>query len=158
MFPAGTIDFAFSNMTLMILPLPPTPRTDNIFFLATPEKLKSDEGTAWVNGFNNHWTAFVTNRQKELREGGQLFITTLIYDEPILPYQVQESQFFKDVATLCLRNILRKYSLEDKMPSTLKTSVSMLKRHYTEVCEREGIHVVSAKPYDVIDCFAHEYK
>jgi hypothetical protein len=69
-FPAGTIDFAFSNMTLMILPLPPTPRTDNIFFLATPEKLKSDEGTEWVNGFNKHWTAFVTNRQKELREGG----------------------------------------------------------------------------------------
>ena len=37
--PTGSIDFAFSNMTLMILPLPPSPRTDNIFFLATPEKL-----------------------------------------------------------------------------------------------------------------------
>ena len=44
------------------------------------------------------------------------------------------------------------------MPSTLKTSVSMLKRHYTDVCHEQGIHVVSAKPYDVIDCFAHEYK
>ncbi len=44
------------------------------------------------------------------------------------------------------------------MPSTLKTSVSMLKRHYTEVCEKEGIHVVSAKPYDVVDCFAQEYR
>lgn len=44
------------------------------------------------------------------------------------------------------------------MPSTLKTSVSMLKRHYTEVCDNEGIHVVSAKSYDVVDCFAHEYK
>ena len=38
-FPAGTVDFAFSNMTLMILPIPPTPRTDNVFFLATPDKL-----------------------------------------------------------------------------------------------------------------------
>ena len=44
------------------------------------------------------------------------------------------------------------------MPSTLKTSVSMLKRHYTDVCEKENIHVVSAKAYDVVDCFAHEYK
>jgi len=44
------------------------------------------------------------------------------------------------------------------MPSTLKTSVSMLKRHYTEVCDQQGIHVVSAKAYDVVDCFAQEYK
>ena len=38
-FPAGTVDMAYSNMTLMILPQPPTPRTDNVFFLATPDKL-----------------------------------------------------------------------------------------------------------------------
>ena len=57
-------------MTLMILPLPPSPRTDNIFFLAHPEKLASEEGQAWLEGFKRHWTAFVTNRQLELREGG----------------------------------------------------------------------------------------
>jgi hypothetical protein len=57
-------------MTLMILPLPPTPRTDNIFFLAHPDKLASEEGQAWLEGFKRHWTAFVTNRQLELREGG----------------------------------------------------------------------------------------
>ncbi len=34
----------------------------------------------------------------------------------------------------------------------------MQKKHYTEVCEKEGIHVVSAKAYDIVDCFAHEYK
>lgn len=34
----------------------------------------------------------------------------------------------------------------------------MLKRHYTDVCEKEGIHVVNAKAYDVVDCFAQEYK
>jgi hypothetical protein len=38
-FPAGTIDLAFSNMTLMILPTAPTQRKDNVFFLSTPEKL-----------------------------------------------------------------------------------------------------------------------
>lgn len=145
-------------MTLMILPLPPTPRTDNIFFLAHPEKLASEEGQAWLEGFKRHWTAFVTNRQLELREGGQLFITTLIVDDPVLPYQERERLFFKDVATICLKNILKKYNLEDKLPSTLKTSVSMQKKHYTDVCEKEGIHVVSAKAYDIVDCFAHEYK
>lgn len=41
-FPANYIDMAFSNMTLMILPQAPTPRTDNIFFLSTPEKLQSE--------------------------------------------------------------------------------------------------------------------
>lgn len=44
------------------------------------------------------------------------------------------------------------------MPSTLKTSVSMLKSHYTDVCDEQEIHVVNAKAYDVVDCFAHEYK
>lgn len=34
----------------------------------------------------------------------------------------------------------------------------MLKRHYTDVCEKEGISVVHAKPYDIVDCFAQEYK
>jgi hypothetical protein len=62
------------------------------------------------------------------------------------------------VASICLKNIFCQYGLEDKMPSTLKTSVSMIKRHYKDVCEQQGIHVVSAKAYDVVDCFAHEYK
>lgn len=156
-FPSGTIDLAFSNMTLMILPLPPSPRTDNVFFLATPEKLQSEQGKEWVAGFNKHWTAFVTNRQKELRVNGQLFVTALIYDEPPKDYQLRESKFFQDIASICLRDILKKHRLEDKLPSTLKTSVSMLQRHYTEVCQKEGIHVVSAKAYDVVDCFAQEY-
>jgi len=46
----------------MILPQAPTPRTDNVFFLATPEKLQSEQGRDWVSGFTRHWTAFATNR------------------------------------------------------------------------------------------------
>lgn len=34
----------------------------------------------------------------------------------------------------------------------------MLKRHYTDVCEAQNIKVVGAKAYDVVDCFAQEYK
>lgn len=81
-------------------------------------------------------------------------MTALIYDDPPLPYQLKESQFFHEVASQCLRDVLRKHKLEEKLPSTLKTSVSMLKRHYTEVCEQQGIHVVAAKAYDIVDCFA----
>lgn len=153
-FPSGTIDLAYSNMTLMILPQPPTPRTDNIFFLSSPEKLKSEEGQAWVAGFYKHWSSFVTNRMKELRENGQLFITALIWDEVPLQYQLHENSFFQDIAQICLKGILEKYNVVDKLPATLKTSVSMLKKHYTDVCEKEGIHVVQAKSYDVVDCFA----
>jgi hypothetical protein len=61
-FPNNTIDLAFSNMTLMILPLPPSVRTDNVFFFSTPEKLNSDLGKIWIEGFTKHWTQFVTNR------------------------------------------------------------------------------------------------
>jgi len=85
-------------------------------------------------------------------------VTALIYDNPLIYYQEQESKFFQDIASICLRDILRRYKLEDKMPSTLKTSVSMLKSHYTDVCAEQKINVVSAKAYDVVDCFAREYK
>ena len=44
------------------------------------------------------------------------------------------------------------------MPSTLKTSVSMLKRHYTDVCDKLNIKVANANAYDVIDCFEQEYQ
>ena len=63
-------------------------------------------------------------------------MTALIYDDPILPYQQKESKFFEDIASICLKDILKRYKLEDKLPSTLKTSVSMLKRHYTDVCDK----------------------
>lgn len=157
-FPTGTIDLAFSFTTIMILPLAPTPRTDNVFFLSTAENLASDMGKEWVAAFNRHWTAFVTNREKELKPHGQLFISSIIFDDPPLPYQIREHQFFKEVASICLRDILKKYRLEDKLPSTLKTSVSMLRRHYTDVCEKQGIRVVAAKSFDIVDCFAQEYK
>jgi hypothetical protein len=69
-FPSGTVDFAFSNMTLMILPLPPVPRKDSVFFFCTPENLESAIGAEWIKGFTKHWTSFVTNRQRELRING----------------------------------------------------------------------------------------
>lgn len=61
-FPNNTLDLAYSNMTVMILPEAPSPRTDNLFFFSTPEKLASEEGKPWINAFTKHWTAFVTQR------------------------------------------------------------------------------------------------
>jgi len=69
-FPNSTIDIAYSNMTIMILPSPPTPRSDNVLFLATPEKMKTDEGKQWLAAFTKHWTSFLTQRQKELKTNG----------------------------------------------------------------------------------------
>ena len=58
-----------------------------------------------------------------------------------------------------LTDVLNKYGLLDKMPSTLKTSVSMLKRHYTDICESmsDKLTVSNATSYDVADCFYEEY-
>lgn len=77
---------AYSNMTAHIIPKAPCPRDENVFFLATPEKVQTDWGKKWVDAFNEHWTSFIKNRQKELKPHGQLFITVLVYDEPLLDY------------------------------------------------------------------------
>lgn len=77
-FPTGTIDIAFSSLTAMILPQAPAKLSDNVFFLATPELVKSDFGQQWIGGFKKHWAAFLGSRQKELRKHGLLFVTVII--------------------------------------------------------------------------------
>ena len=77
-FPTGTIDIAFSSLTAMILPQAAAQLTDNVFFLATPENVKTPNGELWVAGFKKHWAAFLGSRQKELRHHGLLFVTVII--------------------------------------------------------------------------------
>lgn len=73
-------------MTAHIIPLAPCPRDENVFFLADEEKLDTEWGKKWLESFKKHWTAFVSNRQKELKKHGQLFVTVLIVDNPSLDY------------------------------------------------------------------------
>lgn len=61
-FPPQTIDIAFSSLTAMILPQAPAPLSDNVFFLATPELVKTPFGEQWIAGFKKHWTAFLSSR------------------------------------------------------------------------------------------------
>lgn len=147
-------------MTVQIIPKAPCPRDDNVFFLANSENIQTEWGKKWVEAFESHWSAFVSNRQKELKPNGQLFLTVLVYDDPMLSYQIKETQFFHEVATICLKNVLTKYNLVDKLPSTLKTSSSMFKSHYTDICDRmsDKIQVVSSNCYDIVDFFYAEYE
>jgi hypothetical protein len=75
----------------MILPQAPAKLSDNVFFLATPELVKSDFGQQWIDGFKKHWAAFLGSRQKELRKHGLLFVTVIINQDPLLSYQAKES-------------------------------------------------------------------
>jgi hypothetical protein len=62
----------------MILPQAPAPFSDNVFFFANPELVKTPFGEQWVAGFKKHWAAFLGSRQKELRKHGLLFVTVII--------------------------------------------------------------------------------
>lgn len=159
-FPTGTIDIAFSSLTCMILPQAPAPLTDNVFFLATPENVKTEFGKQWVAGFKKHWASFLGSRQKELRKHGLLFVTVIINQDPLLSYQAKESEFFGEVASQLLKDVLTKYGIAEHAHACMKTTVSVLKQHYVEVCEEIGdkVNLVSAKDYDVIDIFHEEYK
>jgi hypothetical protein len=43
-FPSNTIDIGYSNMTAHIIPKAPCTRDENVFFLATPDKIQTDWG------------------------------------------------------------------------------------------------------------------
>jgi disulfide oxidoreductase YuzD len=53
-----------------------------------------------------------------------------------------------------------KYNIADKLPSTLKTSSSMFKSHYIDICEKlsDKLQVVSSNTYDIEDYFYSEYE
>lgn len=87
-------------------------------------------------------------------------MTVLVYDEPLLPYQVKENQFFHEVAAVCLKTVLEKHGLAAKIQSTLKTSSSVFKSLYVGVCAEmsDRLEVASANSYDIIDCFYDEYQ
>lgn len=158
-FPTGTIDIAFSSLTAMILPQAPAKLSDNVFFLATPDLVKSDFGQQWIAGFKKHWAAFLGSRQKELRKHGLLFVTVIINQDPLLSYQAKESQFFGEVAQILLKQVLDKYGIAEHAHACMKTTVSVYKQHYLEVCAEiaDKISVVSADDYNVTDIFWRDF-
>lgn len=143
----------------MILPQAPAPMSDNVFFLATPELVQTDFGKQWVAGFKKHWAAFLGSRQKELRKHGLLFVTVIVNQDPILSYQEKEIEFFGDVAKILLRQVLDKYGVAEHAHACMKTTVSVNKQHYVDVCNEIGdkINLVSANCFDVVDIFHRDY-
>ncbi len=74
----------------------------------------------------------------------------------MLEYQVKESAFFGKVATVLLKGVLEKYNIAQHIHACMKTTVSVHKQHYLDVCEELGnskINLVSANCYDVVDIF-----
>lgn len=78
----------------------------------------------------------------------------------MLPYQEKESFFFGEVASVLLKSVLEKYGIAEHLHACMKTSVSVHKEHYIEVCEQlsDKINLVSANCFDVADIFWDEFK
>jgi hypothetical protein len=72
------VDISFSSLTAMILPTAAAPLEDNLFYLANPENIETENGKKWLEGFDKHWTAFMTSRKAELKKDGLLFVTIII--------------------------------------------------------------------------------
>lgn len=85
-FPSNTIDIGFSYITAHIIPKAPCARDENLFFLATDEKLATDWGQQWLEAFTKHWAAFLTSRQRELKKHGLLFVQVPLAENPLLEY------------------------------------------------------------------------
>lgn len=75
----------------MILPTAAASLEDNLFFFANPENIVTENGKKWVEGFNNHWNAFMSARKQELKKDGLLFVTVIINQDPNRPYQTKEN-------------------------------------------------------------------
>lgn len=57
-----------------------------------------------------------------------------------------------------LREVLKKHGLEHLAHHCMKTSISMFKQHYLDICNKfDDIKVINDKEYDVEDIFYHEY-
>ncbi len=83
----------------MILKEAPSPLTDNIFFLATPENQKTENGKLWTSSITEQFKEFLKARSCELRKHGVLFVSVIVNNEPDLkPYQLKELKFYEGIA------------------------------------------------------------
>ena len=157
-FPNKFLDISFSSLTAMIMPTAFAPLEDNLFFLANPENIDTEAGKKWVEGFNKHWKNFMNARQAELKKDGLLFVTLIINQDPNRSYQTKENEFFHEIATLVVKDVLKKHNLEDKIAGCMKTTISLYKQHYIDVCNSfDTVEVISSNDFDVKDIFYHEY-
>jgi hypothetical protein len=88
-----------------------------------------------------------------------LFITVIVNQDPLLSYQTKESNFFGKVASVLLKGVLDKYGIAQHAHACMKTTVSVFKQHYVDVCNELGnskINLVSANSFDVVDIFHRE--
>jgi hypothetical protein len=77
----------------------------------------------------------------------------------LLGYQQKETNFFGKVASVLLKSVLEKYGIEQHAHACMKTTVSVFKQHYVDVCNELGntkINLVSANCFDVVDIFHRE--
>lgn len=57
-----------------------------------------------------------------------------------------------------LKDVLKKHHIEDKIAGCMKTSISLFKHHYLDICNSfDNLEVISANDVDVKDIFYHEY-
>lgn len=79
-----------------------------MFYYATNENLQTEQGKAYLEAFNNHWGAYVQNREKELKKNGSVVVLNIVSTAVLadVPYMVNEVTFF---AGLCheLRRVMR---------------------------------------------------
>jgi hypothetical protein len=58
-----------------------------------------------------------------------------------------------------LKDVLIKYGIEDKIAHCMKTTISVYKEHYINICKSfDDIEVVGSDDYNVIDLFYTEYE
>lgn len=58
-----------------------------------------------------------------------------------------------------MKEVLKKHGIEDKIAGCMKTTVSVYKRHYIEICNSyPDLKVIGSNDYNVDDIFYHEYE
>lgn len=124
----------------MIISHAPAPITENIFFVATKDTIKTEVGVMWIDALKKHFNLFLEMRARELRPHGQLFVSVMTMNEPELkPYQKKELLFYSEIARLLLPASLTRSGIkasEETLASCMKTTTFAYPSHYKEASEK----------------------
>lgn len=162
-FPKKSIDIGFSTLTTMIISHAPAALTDNIFFVASNESVKSESGRLWVEALQKHFKLFLDMRIRELKPHGQLFISTMIINEPEMkPYQIKEKIFYEGIAQKVLPDVLQRNGIkasEETLSACMKTSAFGYSSHYLESIKKleDKFQLIDSTAVDVPDIFYQIY-
>jgi hypothetical protein len=111
LFPSGSVDLIYTLSAIHWTRKVGGPH-ENHFYLSESSSKDTEVGKNWRKIAEEDWVTFLKLREKELRKGGRLLVSSLVCSEEMSEHDKKFAKIFR-YFTSTLEGLLEKYNLQD---------------------------------------------